>query len=132
MGVPCGYSPILGNMAGTLTRGVATGFSTCKDYPASGNHCVEQVRYVPREDDETMGHVWINATHYFENVPLAAWKMHIGGYQVCLKWLKDRKGRILSREEIAHYQKIVAILAETIRLMEEIDNVIEQAGGWPF
>ena len=121
-----------GNMAGTLTRGVATGFSTCKDYPASGNHCVEQVRYVPREDDETMGHVWINATHYFENVPLAAWKMHIGGYQVCLKWLKDRKGRILSREEIAHYQKIVAILAETIRLMEEIDNVIEQAGGWPF
>ncbi len=103
---------------------------TC--YPASGNHRVEQVRYVPRHDDETMGRVWINATQYFENVPVTAWKMHIGGYQVCLKWLKDRKGRTLSAKEIAHYQKIVAILAETIRLMGEIDSVIEQAGGWPF
>ncbi len=97
-------------------------------YSAGGNHRVEQVRYVPHEDDETLGRVWINATQYFEHVPLTAWKMHIGGYQICLKWLKDRKGRILSREEVAHYQKIVAILAETIRLMAEIDNVIEQEG----
>ena len=138
---PCGCPARLqpypkGNTDGTPTRGVATGFSTREDgdscYPVQGTHQIEQVRYVPRDDDKTTGRVWINATQYFENVPVAAWKMHIGGYQVCLKWLKDRKGRILSREEIAHYQKIVAILAETIRLMEEIDNAIEQAGGWPF
>ena len=105
---------------------------TC--YPVSGNrnHHVEQIRYVAREDDETMGRVWINATQYFENVPVAAWEMHIGGYQVCQKWLKDRKGRTLKAEEVAHYQKIVAVLTETIRLMREIDGVIEQAGGWPF
>ena len=100
-------------------------------YPVQGNHRVEQVRYV-LYDDKTMGRVWINATHYFENVPFAVWMWHIGGYQVCLKWLKDRKGRILSGEEMGHYQKIVAVLAETIRLMEEIDGVIEQAGGWPI
>ncbi len=103
---------------------------TC--YPVQGTHHVEQVRYMLSEDEKTMGRVWINATQYFENVPLAVWTWHMGGYQICLKWLKDRKGRILSGEEIARYQKIVAILAETIALMEGIDGVIEQAGGWPF
>jgi hypothetical protein len=59
------------------------------------------------------------------------WNFHIGGYQVCQKWLKDRKGRTLSKDDIAHYQKIVVALNETIRLMQEIDVVIEQHGGWP-
>ena len=64
-------------------------------------------------------------------MPEAVWNFHIGGYQVCEKWLKDRKGRTLSDDDIAHYQKIVVALAETIRLMKEIDEVIEQYGGWP-
>ena len=52
-------------------------------------------------------------------MPEAVWNFHIGGYQVCEKWLKDRKGRTLSKDDIAHYQKIVVALAETIRLMKE-------------
>ncbi len=64
-------------------------------------------------------------------MPEAVWNFHIGGYQVCEKWLKDRKGRTLSKDDIAHYQKIVVALAETIRLMKEIDEVIEEHGGWP-
>jgi Type ISP C-terminal specificity domain len=67
----------------------------------------------------------------FHGVPEQVWNFHIGGYQVCEKWLKDRKGRTLSDDDIAHYQKIVVCLAETIRLMREIDEVIEQYGGWP-
>jgi hypothetical protein len=67
----------------------------------------------------------------FHGVPEAVWNFHIGGDQVCEKWLKDRKGRTLSDGDIAHYQKIVVALAETIRLMQEIDEVIEQSGGWP-
>ena len=67
----------------------------------------------------------------FRGVPEAVWNFHIGGYQVCEKWLKDRKGRTLSKDDIAHYQKIVVALTETIRLMAEIDAVIEQHGGWP-
>jgi len=67
----------------------------------------------------------------FHGVPEEVWNFHIGGYQVCHKWLKDRKGRTLSDEDIAHYQKIVVALSETIRLMQEIDEVIEQHGGWP-
>jgi len=56
----------------------------------------------------------------------------IVGYQVCEKWLKDRKGRALSADDLAHYQKIVVALAGTIRLMSEIDAVIDRHGGWPI
>jgi len=55
----------------------------------------------------------------------------IGGYQVCAKWLKDRKGRVLSADDITHYHRIVVALHETIRLMAKIDEVIDAHGGWP-
>ena len=67
----------------------------------------------------------------FHGVPKEVWNFHIGGYQVCHKWLKDRKGRMLSDEDITHYQKIVVALNETIRIMAEVDAVIEAHGGWP-
>lgn len=77
--------------------------------------------------------VWLDKaqTTGFKGVREDVWNFHIGGYQVCNKWLKDRKGRTLSKDDIAHYQKIVVALAETIRLMRKIDEVIEQHGGWP-
>lgn len=77
--------------------------------------------------------VWLDKkqTTGFRGVREPVWNFHIGGYQVCEKWLKDRKGRTLSADDIAHYQKIVVALAETIRLMQAIDEVIEQHGGWP-
>jgi len=78
------------------------------------------------------GRVYINNTQYFEGVPLEVWEFHVGGYQVCEKWLKDRKGRVLTYDDLEHYQNIVAALAETIRLMDEIDEVIEEHGGWPI
>ena len=67
----------------------------------------------------------------FHGVPEDVWNFHIGGYQVCHKWLKDRKGRKLSDEDIAHYQKIIVALNETIRITAEIDELIEARGGWP-
>ena len=67
----------------------------------------------------------------FRGVPEEVWDLQIGGYQVCHKWLKDRKGRTLSAEDIAHYQRIVVALNETIHTMAGIDEVIEAHGGWP-
>jgi hypothetical protein len=77
--------------------------------------------------------VWIdNAKSIgFRNVTENVWKFQIGGYQVCEKWLKDRKGRTLTNEDIAHYQNIVISISETIRLIAEIDVIIEEYGGWP-
>lgn len=66
------------------------------------------------------GRVTINTTQYFDNVPAVAWDIHIGGYQPAQKWLKDRKGRALSWDDIRHYQRIIKILVETDRIMREI------------
>jgi predicted helicase len=60
----------------------------------------------------------------FTHVPEAVWNFYVGGYPVCAKWLKDRKGRTLSPQDIAHYQQIVVALGETITLMKAIDQAI--------
>ena len=73
----------------------------------------------------------INSGRWFEDVPANAWSLHIGGYQVCEKWLKDRRGRKLSEADTLHYRRVVAVLSETIELMAEIDRIIEKYGGWP-
>lgn len=77
--------------------------------------------------------VWLDKARNsgFRGVREDVWNFHIGGYQVCEKWLKDRKGRTLSADDIAHYLKVVVAISETIRLMGEIDEVIEEHGGWP-
>jgi predicted helicase len=91
------------------------------DVPGSG--VVEKARY-----DEKAQRVYINKEQYFEGVTPNVWNFHIGGYQVCDKWLKDRKGRKITVDEAQHYQKVVVALKETIRLMAEIDALIP---GWP-
>jgi len=70
-----------------------------------------------------VGNVYINPTQYFGNVPEVAWNFFIGGYQPAQKWLKDRKGRTLTNEDLEHYQKIIIALTETDRLMKEIDKI---------
>jgi predicted helicase len=92
-------------------------------YPVKDSNEVEKVTY-----DEKTQRVYINKTQYFEGVPPEVWEFHIGGYQVCQKWLKDRKGRTLTYDELTHYQKVIVALMETIRLMAEIDDVIPE---WP-
>lgn len=86
---------------------------------------------IPKKPTWKDNAVWINSTQRFEGVSESVWNFHIGGYQVCEKWLKDRKSRILSTDDIAHYQKIIVALSETIRIMKEIDAVIDKHGGWP-
>ncbi|MHB8411415.1 MAG: type ISP restriction/modification enzyme [Candidatus Acidiferrales bacterium] len=100
-------------------------------YEQPGDHTVEKVRYAepnPKAGIKS-GRVYINDAQYFDGVPKEVWEFQIGGYQVCEKWLKDRKGRKLTSDDIDHYQKIVVALAETIRLMREIDEIIP---GWPL
>jgi predicted helicase len=71
------------------------------------------------------GSVWINSDQFFKHVPKSAWDFFIGGYQPAQKWLKDRRGRSLSFNDITHYQRIIKTLLETDRLMKEIKLPIE-------
>jgi len=70
--------------------------------------------------------VWINKEQYFDGVKEEVWQYQIGGYQVCDKWLKDRKDRTLTLDEIKTYCKIVTALSKTIDLQKEIDQFYEE------
>jgi len=58
--------------------------------------------------------------------------MHIGGYRIAEKWLKDRKGRQLNYDDLTHYQNVIAALDRTLSLQANLDALVEQAGGWPL
>jgi len=81
-----------------------------------GDYRVEKVRY-------EKGKVFINNDQYFEGIALEIWKYQIGGYKVCEKWLKDRKGRILSLDEIKHYCKVVTAIQKTTEIQKVIDDI---------
>ncbi len=104
---------------------------TITKFPITGSNEVEKVRYVEETSEGGLapGRVYVNKTQYFQGVEREVWEFHIGGYQVLHKWLKDRKGRTLSYDDVTHYGKIVVALKETIRLMGEIDEVIPS---WPI
>ena len=70
------------------------------------------------------GKVWINRHQYFDSVPALAWNFYIGGYQPAQKWLKDRKGRVLTFDDIRHYQRIIKVLCETDRIMQGIEMAL--------
>jgi hypothetical protein len=98
-------------------------------YPVPGGNLVDNgyPNYV-----EANQRLYINKDQYFEGVPSAVRDFHIGGYQVCDKWLEDRCGRQLTYDNLTHYQKIIVALHETIRLMAESDQAIASHGGWPM
>ncbi len=97
-------------------------------YPVDGDNRVTKPRFEPTDRVTSshpvsiVGRVYINDTQYFDLVPEVAWSFYIGGYQPAQKWLKDRKERVLGFEDILHYQKIIVALAETGRVMREIDS----------
>ena len=114
-------------------------------YPVRGNDVVEDIpRYLPPSEADPLtnepleeGRVYISKDNrrtgkqgqYFEGVPQDAWEFTVGGYKVCEKWLKYRRGRTLTDADLTHYGEIVVAIAETIRVMDEIDGEIED---WPI
>jgi len=85
-------------------------------FQGKGDYKVERLIY-------EKGRVYINSSQYFEGIEQEVYEYHIGGYQVCDKWLKDRKDKILSIEDIKTYLKIVTVIKETIEIQKEIDII---------
>ena len=88
-------------------------------FEGEGEGVVSRIRYAD-------GSIWINPTQHFTDVPIDVWDYEIGAYQVCEKWLKDRRGSALSHDEVRQYRSILVAVAETLRLMEEIDEIVEE------
>jgi hypothetical protein len=86
-------------------------------FPIAGDNIIEKINY---QDSK----VYINKTQYFDCVTPELWAFHIGGYQVCQKWLKDRKDRQLSYDDCNQYLTILAALEHTQILMLAIDDIL--------
>lgn len=86
------------------------------DFKGKGDRTVEKPRY-----SEVEAAVFINADQCFKPVPKEVWEFHIGGYQVIDKYLKSRKGRTLTLDEINHVGAVAGSLAFTIDQMGKID-----------
>lgn len=99
-------------------------------FPIVGSSRVDMPRFTPSRSAQA-GRVWINTDQYFDGVDHETYTFTVGGYQPAQKWLKDRRGRTLCPDDIEHYCRIIEALAETRRRMTEIDDTIDQHGGWP-
>ena len=73
--------------------------------------------------EKELGRVYINKEQYFEGITQKVWSYQIGGNQVCYKWLKDRKGRVLTLDEIQTYCRIATIIQKTIEVQKAIDEI---------
>lgn len=84
-------------------------------YPllGEGDNCIDRPKLQGNQ-------IWINNSQYIDQVPDGVWEFYIGGYQPAQKWLKDRKGQVLSFSELKHYQSILKILASTAEIMQDI------------
>lgn len=100
-------------------------------FPNAGLNVVDKPRYAPPTDDQP-GRVFINDAQCFAGISPALWAHRVGGYQVLEKWLKDRKGRALSFDDITHYAQVCAALERTALIMLEIDGVVDEVGGFPL
>jgi len=87
-------------------------------FQGDGDNTLEEPIY-----NQEKGRVYINKTQFFEGVEKSVWEYQIGGYQVLSKWLRYRRGRKLSLEDIKHYCKVVTALKKTIEIQEEIDKL---------
>ncbi|MCG2722027.1 MAG: hypothetical protein L6290_08445 [Thermodesulfovibrionales bacterium] len=87
-------------------------------FQGKGDNRVKKLKY-----DDKAGVLYINKGQYFEGILQDVWNYQIGGYQVCDKWLKDRKDRVLSLDEIRTYCRIVTAIQKTIEIQKNIDSL---------
>ncbi|MBX3246106.1 MAG: hypothetical protein KF901_02875 [Myxococcales bacterium] len=101
------------------------------DYKGPVPAPVTKVAKAPQHPDGAPSVLSIGPGAQFVGIPDRAWNWHIGGGQVLRKWLLDRQGRELTREEIDHYCRMVGAVDTTVTVIEQIEEAISQAGGWP-
>ena len=91
-------------------------------FQGTGDKRVDKIKY-----DKEGERVYINNDQCFEGLEENIWQYYIGGYQVCNKWLKDRKGNVLSFDDIKHYCKVATAIKHTINIQKSIDEIYNEA-----
>jgi predicted helicase len=79
------------------------------------------------------GTVWVDSDSRvgLTGVSKEVWEFMIGGHKICEKWIKNRKGRLLTEDVRTEYQAIVTAISESIKASEKIEQAIDDNGSWP-
>ena len=99
---------------------------TCR-FEGQGDSVVARTKAQGFRYDDDSQRLYINNTQYFGPVSPEIYKYQIGGYQVCDKWLKDRKERRLDVNDIRTYCRIVTAIGLTHTIQEQIDVIYPEA-----
>lgn len=92
-------------------------------FPIAGDNLIDK-NYLMY--DEKLNRIIINEKQYFENTPVDVWEFNIGGYQVVKKWLEENINNNLSYSDIEYFKNILNSISETIKLMIEIDDILDK------
>jgi predicted helicase len=112
-----------------LMKSIQPGQSVIKgpEFKGSGDNIVKMTpTFTYKTAGRGDGKVYINNSQYFSNINKRLWGCKICGHQVLKKWLKDRKGRRLSDEEIDHYIRICHALQLSAAYCRAIDVLYRQ------
>jgi hypothetical protein len=90
------------------------------DFIGKGSSIVENITFT---EERKIGKIYINKTQYFNDIPVSVWEFQIGGYQVIDKFLKERKNRELSIDEVEKVTSIINAIAFTIEQINKIETL---------
>ena len=93
---------------------------TCR-FEGEGDMVVARTKAKGFRYDPEMQRMYTNKTQYFGPISAKVDEYRIGGYQVCDKWLKDRKDRRLELDDIRTYCRMVTAIGITLVIQEQID-----------
>ena len=95
---------------------------TCR-FDGQGDSVVAKTKAQGFRYDSGEQRVWVNKMQYFGPISSQVYEYRIGGYQVCDKWLKDRKERRLGLGDIRTYCRMVTAIGITLMIQQELDTV---------
>ena len=104
---------------------------TCR-FEGQGDAKVAKTKAQGFRYDADQERLYVNRTQYFGPVPREIYQYRIGGYQVCQKWLKDRRQRRLKLDDIRTYCRTVTAVAHTLTIQQQVDALYPEADSTPL
>ena len=95
---------------------------TCR-FEGEGDSVTARTKAMGFRYDADEQRMYVNKTQYFGPIPPEIYAYRIGGYQVCDKWLKDRKDRRLTLDDIRTYCRMVTALGLTLTIQKRMDSL---------
>jgi hypothetical protein len=69
-------------------------------------------------------HLYINKNQYYDGLSEEMLGFQVGKYIVLRKWIDDRVGIRLTKDDIDHYMRIACIIKQSMLIINQIDSTL--------